>query len=247
MRRIGVALLTASWLLTGLSSSFGQDGQTMRVPLPPQRPFDLDLEGTPRLPPIVVPPAARETSPSATSQDATSHGVTSQGVTSQETPQDTPAASTPATDGAPATPPAGGGPPSPVLEEDEEEGPVWPKLTPGQKAGAEPQYDPNEKPDRPGISTDPGTSIGCLPKPLKAVLDRVAEKYGALKVTSTWRPAWRARRNSYHRRCEAVDFRVPGVKPRIVLEWVRAMQDVGGHHVYWNGLIHVDTGPRRPW
>ncbi len=38
-----------------------------------------------------------------------------------------------------------------------------------------------------------------------------------------------------------------GVKPRLVLEWVRGMEDVGGHHVYWNGLIHVDTGPRRPW
>ena len=36
-----------------------QEGEPMRAPLPPQRPFDLDLEGTPKLPPIVVPPRRR--------------------------------------------------------------------------------------------------------------------------------------------------------------------------------------------
>ncbi|SIQ51467.1 Peptidase M15 [Bosea sp. TND4EK4] len=232
--RCGRLVITVAALLAA-DPGLAQEGQSLRVTLPPQRPFDLDLEGTPKLPPIIVPPAkapARET-PAA--------GV------SEETPEEAPSQPTPATDGAPVTPPAGSNPPSPVLEEDEDEGPVWPKLTPGQKAGAEPQYDPNEKAERPGISTDPGTSVACLPKPLKEVLGRVAEKYGAVKVTSTWRPAWRARRNSYHRRCEAMDFRVPGVKPRLVLEWVRGFEDVGGHHVYWNGLIHVDTGPRRPW
>ncbi len=229
--------LLAALVALGVSpiAVLAQEGTTMRVPLPPQRPFDLDLAGTPALPPIVVPPArapARETPASQTAP---------------ETPGEVRSGETPADVAAPATPSQSAGPTSPVLEEDEEEGPVWPKLTPGQKAGAEPQYDPNEKPDRPGISTDPGTSTDCLPKTLKTVLERVAQRYGAVKVTSTWRPAWRARRNSYHRRCEAMDFRVPGVKPRLVLEWVRAMEDVGGHHVYWNGLIHVDTGPRRPW
>lgn len=208
----------------------------MRVPLPPQRPFDLDLAGTPKLPPIVVPSAG-----------APVGQTPAQAAPAPETPGETGSAETPPDPSTPSTSPPGTSPTSPALEEDEDEGPVWPRLTPGQKAGAEPLYDPNEKPDRPGISTDPGTSITCLPQTLKAVLERVAQKYGAVKVTSTWRPAWRARRNSYHRRCEAMDFRVPGVKPRLVLEWVRAMQDVGGHHVYWNGLIHVDTGPRRPW
>ena len=41
--------------------------------------------------------------------------------------------------------------------------------------------------------------------------------------------------------------RVPGVRPRMVLEWARTLPEVGGNHVYWNGLIHIDTGPRRPW
>jgi hypothetical protein len=184
------------------------EGQMMRAPLPPQRPFDLDWPGSPALPAIIVPPPA-------------------------------------------ANPVADGPPPdanAPMTSEpDEDEGPEWPQLTPGQKAGAEPAYDPNEKPDRPGISTDPGTSIACLPQRLKLILTKISDKYGAVKVTSTWRPPWRARRGSYHKRCEAMDFRVPGVRPRTVIEWVRTLPEVGGHKVYWNGILHVDTGPRRPW
>ncbi len=143
---------------------------------------------------------------------------------------------------------AAASPESPLAAEpDEDEGPEWPQLTPGQKAGAEPAFDPNEKPEHPGISTDPGTSIACLPERLKLILGKIVEKYGAVKVTSTLRPPWRARRGSYHKRCDAMDFRVPGVRPRSVLEHVRAFPEVGGHKVYWNGIIHVDVGPRRPW
>jgi len=179
----------------------------MLAPLPPQRPFDLELPGSLALPPIVVPPPAQEVA-------------------------DPPLAS----------------PTSPASSEpDEGEGPEWPQLTPGQKAGAEPEFDPNEKPDALGISTDPGTSIACLPPRLKQILTKIADKYGAVKVTSTWRPPWRARRGSYHKRCEAMDFRVPGVRPRSVIEWARTMPEVGGHKVYWNGILHIDTGPRRPW
>jgi len=198
-----LAVFTAVLLvpLAGLA----QEGVPTRAPLPPQRPFDLDLQERTTLPAIVVPapPAASASQPSPSS--------------------------------------------SMSLEPDEEEGPEWPKLAPGQKAGAEPQFDPNEKPDRPGISTDPGTSITCLPQRLRDILDKIAAKYGAVKVTSTWRPPWRARRASYHKRCEAMDFRVPGVRPRVVLEWARSLPDVGGNKVYWNGLIHIDTGPRRAW
>ncbi|WP_168166069.1 YcbK family protein [Bosea sp. PAMC 26642] len=134
-----------------------------------------------------------------------------------------------------------------TAEPEEDEGPEWPKLAPGQKAGAEPQYDPEERPDKPGVSTDPGTSVVCLPQPLKLILGKIADKFGAVKVTSTWRPPWRARRGSYHKRCEAMDFRVPGIRPRTVLDYARAMPDVGGSKVYWNGIIHIDTGPKRPW
>lgn len=199
-----------------------QEPIMMRAPLPPERPFDLDLPTKPALPPLVVLPPAPTTSASVASPPV---------LAPTERGQASPA-----------------GPDSPaVTEPDEDEGPEWPQLTPGQKAGAEPEFDPNEKPERPGISTDPGTSIACLPQVLKAILNKVVDRYGAVKVTSTWRPPWRARRGSYHKRCEAMDFRVPGVRPRVVLDYARGLPEVGGHKVYWNGLIHVDTGPRRPW
>jgi len=193
-------------VLLSVPQAIGQT-QSMRAPLPPQRPFDLDLPPPSKRPLIVVPPAA-----------------------------------------APAAPSPASGPASPVVSEpDEDEGPEWPRLTPGQKAGAEPAFDPEERPEKPGISTDPGTSIACLPPLLKGILDKIVVRYGAVKVTSTWRPPWRARRGSYHKRCEAMDFRVPGVRPRAVLDFARSLPEVGGNKVYWNGLIHIDTGPRRPW
>lgn len=188
-------------MLVMLALATPAPAQTMRAPLPPERPFDLDLQFKPGEPAIVMPA------------------------------QPGPAAAVPA----------------PTLAQpDEDEGPEWPQRTPGQ-AGEEPAFDPEEKPERPGISTDPGTSVACLPVLLKAILGKVVDRFGAVKVTSTWRPPWRARRGSYHKRCEAMDFRVPGIRPRIVLDYARALPEVGGNKVYWNGLIHIDTGPRRPW
>jgi hypothetical protein len=142
--------------------------------------------------------------------------------------------------------PASGAPAPSMALTDEDEAPEWPKRTPGQPE-QEPAYDPNEKPEMPGISTDPGTSIACLPQPLRDILGKISTRFGSVRVTSTLRPPWRARRGSYHRRCEAMDFRVPGVRPRTVLDFARALPEVGGHKLYWNGLIHIDTGPRRPW
>lgn len=203
---LGTALVFGCALSATLALAQAE-GELVRAPLPPQRPFDLDLPARSTAPVIVVPP-----------------------------PTSVPAIEPPAP------------PPTPqTADTDEDEGPEWPKLAPGQRAGEEPQFDPNEKPERPGISTDPGTSTACLPAQLKLVLNKIADKFGAVKVTSTWRPPLRARRGSYHRRCEAMDFRVPGVRPRVVLEWARSLPEVGGNKVYWNGLIHIDTGPRRPW
>lgn len=205
-------LLALAWMIGVAAPAWAQEGQSMRAPLPPQRPFDLDLP-PPRRQPVIVIPAAPAPAPAPAG---------------------------------PAAPASNAGAPD-AVEPDEDEGPEWPRLTPGQKAGAEPLFDPNEVPDKLGVSTDPGTSIACLPQTLKAILNKVVDRFGAVKVTSTWRPPWRARRGSYHKRCEAMDFRVPGVRPRTVLDYARSLPEVGGNKVYWNGLIHIDTGPRRPW
>jgi uncharacterized protein YcbK (DUF882 family) len=133
-------------------------------------------------------------------------------------------------------------------EDEEEEPEPWPRRTQAQRnLPFEPRIVPPDDTIANGISTDPGTSIRCLPASLKRVLDQIVQRYGSVRVTSTWRPAWRARRNSFHRRCEAVDMRVPGQSPRAVLDFVKTLPETGGHKVYWNGLVHVDTGPWRTW
>jgi uncharacterized protein YcbK (DUF882 family) len=170
----------------------------------------------------------------------------------------TPAASSPAQAADPAPRAVSGVPLPPTRPlvaplssaEDEEEEPeeAWPRRTPGQRnLDFEPRVPPADDVIANGITTDPGTSVACLPAQLKRVLDYVVKRYGAVRVTSTYRPAWRARRNSFHRRCQAVDFRVPGQSPRDVLAYVKTLAETGGHKVYWNGLVHVDTGGWRTW
>ncbi len=220
MRLVAAWLLIAAllWPLAGFAQT------PTLTPTPPQRPFDLDLPkaGTrPAVPVTPVPDAkpAITPVPPATGKDAGAKADDPKINLRKDKKADTD-------------------------EEDDEDAPRFPR---GLNPRAEPIFDPNEKPERSGISTDPGTSITCLPAVLKSILGKVVSRFGSVKVTSTWRPAWRARRNSYHRRCEAVDFRVPGVRPREVLNFVRTLPETGGNKVYWNGLIHVDTGPRRSW
>ena len=209
------------------------------APFPPSRPFDLFIPGgtaTLGLPsPTVAAPAAQQ--PAQTSAQ-------------------TPAAESLPPDPAPRSVVDAPVPPrrpdiAPVSRpEDEEEEPdgTWPRRTPGQRSlDFEPRVTPKDDVIANGISTDPGTSISCLPAQLKLVLDRLVKRYGSVRVTSTYRPVWRARRNSFHRRCQAMDFRIPGQAPRTVLDYVKTLDETGGHKVYWNGLVHVDTGPWRTW
>ncbi|MGL5363714.1 MAG: YcbK family protein [Bosea sp. (in: a-proteobacteria)] len=210
----GVLLVASFWPLAALAQS------TALTPLPPQRPFDLDLPkaGARQAVPATPVPDAKPAAPAAAKD--TKAKVDEPKINLRKDKK------------------------AEAEEEDDEEAPRFPR---GLNPRAEPVFDPNERPDRSGISTDPGTSITCLPPVLKGVLGKVVSRFGSVKVTSTWRPAWRARRNSYHRRCQAMDFRVPGVRPREVLNFVRTLPETGGNKVYWNGLIHVDTGPRRSW
>ena len=95
----------------------------------------------------------------------------------------------------------------------------------------------------------------CVPWSLKRVLRRVAHRYGDVIVFSTWRSPWHNRRvggasNSYHKTCQAVDFKVRGANMRQVYRYVKAQSAVGGHKLYparRGGHIHIDTGPRRSW
>ncbi len=108
MRRQGLIIGFAAFL--SAAPALAQEGQSMRVTLPPQRPFDLDLEGTPKLPPIVVPPARMQAREAPARETPAAEG-------SQETPERRPRsrhpgerrARDPAGRGQPALPGAGRG------------------------------------------------------------------------------------------------------------------------------------------
>lgn len=209
-----------------LSSAIAQtDGapKLVNAPLPPPRPFDLFVPKGNLTRVAPTPPVATQV-PAA---DATPRAVSN----------------------APAPPRRPDiAPKSRAEDEEDEPDTTWPRRTPAQKdIPFEPRVTPSDDVNGNGISTDPGTSTRCLPQPLQRVLQALVKQYGSVRVTSTFRPAWRARRNSYHRRCQAMDIRVPGQGPRAVLQFVKTLPETGGHKVYWSGLVHVDTGPWRSW
>ncbi|WP_455273159.1 YcbK family protein [Rhizobium herbae] len=88
---------------------------------------------------------------------------------------------------------------------------------------------------------------GCFSARLEGILAHIAMKTGHRPlVTSGHRPrAHRAR--SMHRFCQAADIRVPGVSERKILAAARTAPGIGGIGRYCNGIVHVDTGPRRQW
>lgn len=107
-----------------------------------------------------------------------------------------------------------------------------------------------------GVSRAPGDITlnapwKCVPSKLKAVIYEVSRRYGPVTVNSTHRSHSRNRRvggarNSYHLRCQAVDFRVRGDGSK-VLRFLRNHPHVGGLKRYRSGYFHIDTGPRRTW
>ncbi|MEK1930989.1 MAG: D-Ala-D-Ala carboxypeptidase family metallohydrolase [Pararhizobium sp.] len=87
----------------------------------------------------------------------------------------------------------------------------------------------------------------CFSPRLVGILAHIALKTGQRPlVTSGHRP--RAHRaGSLHRLCQAADIRVPGVSESRILAAARTAPGIGGIGRYCNGIVHVDTGPRRQW
>jgi hypothetical protein len=90
-------------------------------------------------------------------------------------------------------------------------------------------------------------SRGCLQASARALLDRIEQQFGAVKVISTCRPGARiagSGKPSKHGFGLAVDFDAGGRKAAIV-NWLKANHHSGGTMTYARmSHIHVDIGPR---
>lgn len=91
----------------------------------------------------------------------------------------------------------------------------------------------------------------CVPRKLKRVLNRVADRYGPVTVHSTkrwWLENWwkGGAPKSLHLKCRAVDFTVRG-NPSSVVAFLKAQPEVGGYKHYSGGHYHIDDGKRRTW
>jgi len=96
-----------------------------------------------------------------------------------------------------------------------------------------------------------GDTSWCTPIELKIALNKISRKFGPVRVHSTHRwPLENARKGgkkrSYHLKCRAIDFSVPG-KPSEVKAYIRSLREIGGYSYYPRGFYHIDNGPRRTW
>ena len=92
------------------------------------------------------------------------------------------------------------------------------------------------------------TSRGCLASPARALLGRIEQQFGAVKIVSTCRPGARVRgtgKRSKHASGEAVDFVAPRGRKAEVVRWLIANHRSGGIMTYPRmDHIHVDVGYR---
>jgi uncharacterized protein YcbK (DUF882 family) len=90
-------------------------------------------------------------------------------------------------------------------------------------------------------------NIACLKLELMAIVRKAGEKFGATPVITSGQRS-RGRGGSYHRRCMAADFFVPGVARADVARYLRSVPGAGGVGTYCHTKsVHIDIGDPRNW
>jgi uncharacterized protein YcbK (DUF882 family) len=97
----------------------------------------------------------------------------------------------------------------------------------------------------------PSTSRSCLPPALKEILASIENRFGSMRIVSTYRPGARiagTNHASLHASCRAVDFHPAPGKYREVLAYVRANWS-GGIGIYSGQQhhLHLDVGFKKVW
>lgn len=110
---------------------------------------------------------------------------------------------------------------------------------------------PRPKPRKGELIQRSSVSGTCLPASIKRQIARLENRFGRIRVTSTFRRGARIAgtgRRSRHASCQAIDFNPPRGKYREVVNWLRANHN-GGLGTYSCAMhhIHIDNGPRVRW
>lgn len=90
-------------------------------------------------------------------------------------------------------------------------------------------------------------NIACLQPDVLKYIRLAGEHFkGTPVITSGQRD--RGRRGSYHRRCMAADFFVPGVERAVLAKYLRSLPGAGGVGTYCHTkAVHIDIGEPRNW
>ena len=89
-------------------------------------------------------------------------------------------------------------------------------------------------------------NIACLQPGVMRLMQAAGEHFGGTPVITSGQRD-RGRRGSYHRRCMAADFFIPGVERATLARFLRALPGAGGVGTYCHTKsVHIDLGePRR--
>jgi hypothetical protein len=89
--------------------------------------------------------------------------------------------------------------------------------------------------------------ISCLKPELIALVRRAGDRFGATPVITSGQ-RYRGRIGSYHRKCMAADFFVPGVARADLARYLRGLPEAGGVGTYCHTKsVHIDIGEPRNW
>lgn len=89
--------------------------------------------------------------------------------------------------------------------------------------------------------------IACLQPDLLKLVKQAGDHFGATPVITSGQRT-RGRRNSYHRRCMAADFFVPGIERARLAQYLRTLPGAGGVGTYCHTKsVHIDVGEPRNW
>lgn len=210
------------------------------APLPPARPFFAAPLGSP---------------PAATAAGTPAPAAGASPPANAQAPVVAPPASANAQAAAPPLPAEPAAPQEPPASSDEPEFELTPNMRiaslpvvtqPSTIEEIEAEEAKTPEPTLVEKQTD-AVDVACLQPELLRLVKQAGEHFGATPIITSGQRS-RGRRNSYHRRCMAADFFVPGVERASLARYLRSLPNAGGVGTYCHTKsVHIDIGEPRNW